>query len=193
MTETLYAGMAGDTIVRLPPDIRAREDIAAAIDENTSCVIVQSPDFFGNSRSAANSPFSVSPGRRPHLRQRSSSWFRDPQKLHVITAHLLPPRPRPDVLSLAFYALPAKLPREPEETGWDHVIPLSPKCARAEPGHPRRQSKADSLARFAPPDRKPPRTPRMDEAIAPGEWPGANAKAGRFGPHWPRPVGGHPR
>ena len=44
------ARMAGDTIVRLKPDVRASEDIAAAIDEETSCVIVQSPDFFGNPR-----------------------------------------------------------------------------------------------------------------------------------------------
>ena len=44
------AHMAGDTIVRLKPDVRASEDIAAAIDEETSCVIVQSPDFFGNPR-----------------------------------------------------------------------------------------------------------------------------------------------
>ncbi len=42
--------MAGDTISRLPPDPRASEDIAAALDGETSCVIVQSPDFFGNPR-----------------------------------------------------------------------------------------------------------------------------------------------
>ena len=47
------AGMAGDEIVRLPPDVAASEDIAAAIDEQTSCVIVQSPDFFGNLRDLA--------------------------------------------------------------------------------------------------------------------------------------------
>ncbi len=47
--ETL-AHMAGDTVVRLPPDLKAAEDIAAAIDDETSCVIVQSPDFFGNPR-----------------------------------------------------------------------------------------------------------------------------------------------
>ena len=34
----------------LPPDPTASEDIAAAIDDETSCVIVQSPDFFGNPR-----------------------------------------------------------------------------------------------------------------------------------------------
>ena len=44
------AHMAGDTIARLPPDPTASEDIAAAIDDETSCVIVQSPDFFGNPR-----------------------------------------------------------------------------------------------------------------------------------------------
>ncbi len=47
------ARLAGDTIVRLPPDVRAGEDIAAAIDDETSCVIVQSPDFFGNPRDLA--------------------------------------------------------------------------------------------------------------------------------------------
>src|SRR5580658_8150553 len=62
-------------------------------------------------RTRLNSPFNVSPGRRPHLRQRCSpSLLREPQKLHVImahlTAHLLQPRHRPDVLSLAFEALP---------------------------------------------------------------------------------------
>jgi glycine dehydrogenase subunit 1 len=44
------AHMAGDGIVRLPPDLSASEDVAAAIDGETSCVIVQSPDFFGNPR-----------------------------------------------------------------------------------------------------------------------------------------------
>jgi glycine dehydrogenase subunit 1 len=44
------AHMADDSIVRLPPDVTAAEDIAAAIDDETSCVIVQSPDFFGNPR-----------------------------------------------------------------------------------------------------------------------------------------------
>jgi glycine dehydrogenase subunit 1 len=47
------AGMAGDEISRLPPDVMASEDIAAAIDDQTSCVIVQSPDFFGNPRDLA--------------------------------------------------------------------------------------------------------------------------------------------
>ncbi len=48
------ARWAGDAIVRLPPDVRANEDIAAAIDVDTSCVIVQSPDFFGNPRDLAS-------------------------------------------------------------------------------------------------------------------------------------------
>ncbi len=45
--------MANDAIARLPPDLTASEDIAAAIDGETSCVIVQSPDFFGNPRDLA--------------------------------------------------------------------------------------------------------------------------------------------
>jgi glycine dehydrogenase subunit 1 len=47
------SGMAGDRITRLPPDVRGSEDIAAAIDAETSCVVVQSPDFFGNLRDLA--------------------------------------------------------------------------------------------------------------------------------------------
>src|SRR5277367_4017750 len=47
------AHMAGDTIVRLPPDLKASEHLAAAIDDETSCVIVQAPDFFGNPRDVA--------------------------------------------------------------------------------------------------------------------------------------------
>jgi glycine dehydrogenase subunit 1 len=44
------ARMAGDEVARLPPDVMGNEDLAAAIDDRTSCVIVQSPDFFGNPR-----------------------------------------------------------------------------------------------------------------------------------------------
>src|SRR5271166_1651535 len=44
------AHMAGQVITQLPPDPTASEDIAAAIDDETSCVIVQRPDFFGNPR-----------------------------------------------------------------------------------------------------------------------------------------------
>src|SRR5215469_12291793 len=44
------AHVAGDRIVRLAPDLTASEDIVPAIDDETSSVIVQSPDFFGNPR-----------------------------------------------------------------------------------------------------------------------------------------------
>jgi len=44
------ATMAGDAVVRLPLDPNAAEDLAATIDDETSCVVVQSPDFFGNLR-----------------------------------------------------------------------------------------------------------------------------------------------
>jgi len=47
------ANMASDEVNRLPPDILASEDIAAAIDDRTSCVVVQTPDFFGNLRDLA--------------------------------------------------------------------------------------------------------------------------------------------
>lgn len=39
--------MAGDTIVALAADPRGTENILAAIDGETSCVVVQSPSFFG--------------------------------------------------------------------------------------------------------------------------------------------------
>lgn len=42
--------MAGDTVVSLPPDVGAAEDLAAVIDVETSCVVVQTPDLFGNLR-----------------------------------------------------------------------------------------------------------------------------------------------
>ncbi|WP_400766002.1 aminomethyl-transferring glycine dehydrogenase subunit GcvPA [Methylosinus sporium] len=41
---------AGDEIVALAPDVRAREDITSAIDDSVSCVVVQTPDVFGNLR-----------------------------------------------------------------------------------------------------------------------------------------------
>ncbi|MFN3232418.1 MAG: aminomethyl-transferring glycine dehydrogenase subunit GcvPA [Alphaproteobacteria bacterium] len=37
-----------DNIVRLPPVPQSGEDIAARIDDETSCVVVQNPDFFGH-------------------------------------------------------------------------------------------------------------------------------------------------
>jgi glycine dehydrogenase subunit 1 len=52
VAETL-AAMAGEEVLQLPPDPRADEDIAAEIDGQTSCVIVQTPDFFGNPRDLA--------------------------------------------------------------------------------------------------------------------------------------------
>jgi glycine dehydrogenase subunit 1 len=42
--------MAGDDVVALAPDVRAAEDLIAAIDDSVSCVVVQTPDFFGNLR-----------------------------------------------------------------------------------------------------------------------------------------------
>jgi len=42
--------MTGDAVVALPPDVLAVEDLGALVDAETSCVIVQSPDFFGNLR-----------------------------------------------------------------------------------------------------------------------------------------------
>ncbi|MFL5210520.1 MAG: aminomethyl-transferring glycine dehydrogenase subunit GcvPA [Microvirga sp.] len=42
--------MAGDEVVSLPPDVGAAEDLLAAIDDTVSCVVVQTPDFFGNLR-----------------------------------------------------------------------------------------------------------------------------------------------
>jgi glycine dehydrogenase subunit 1 len=42
--------LAEDEVVSLAPDLRAREDIVAVIDDTLSCVVVQTPDFFGNLR-----------------------------------------------------------------------------------------------------------------------------------------------
>jgi glycine dehydrogenase subunit 1 len=42
--------MAGDNVVALAPDVRAAEDLIAPIDDSVSCVVVQTPDFFGNLR-----------------------------------------------------------------------------------------------------------------------------------------------
>jgi glycine dehydrogenase subunit 1 len=44
------ARFAGDDIDRLALDPKAGEDLASVIDEETSCVIVQTPDVFGNLR-----------------------------------------------------------------------------------------------------------------------------------------------
>ena len=40
--------LAEDAVVLLPPDPSAGEAIAAAIDDDTSCVVVQSPSFYGH-------------------------------------------------------------------------------------------------------------------------------------------------
>jgi glycine dehydrogenase subunit 1 len=42
--------MAADDVTTLPPDVCASEDILAKIDDGVSCVVVQSPDVFGNLR-----------------------------------------------------------------------------------------------------------------------------------------------
>ena len=42
--------MAHDDVVTLSPDVGASEDIIAKIDRDTSCVLVQTPDVFGNLR-----------------------------------------------------------------------------------------------------------------------------------------------
>ncbi len=42
--------MANDQVVTMPPDVAAGEDILAQIDDETSCVVVQNPDVFGNLR-----------------------------------------------------------------------------------------------------------------------------------------------
>ncbi len=52
VVRTLSA-MAGDKVERLAPDVRASEDIIAHIDAETSCVVVQTPDVFGNLRDLA--------------------------------------------------------------------------------------------------------------------------------------------
>jgi glycine dehydrogenase subunit 1 len=45
--------LLGDKVVLMPADAEAREDVIAAIDSETSCVIVQNPDVFGNLRDLA--------------------------------------------------------------------------------------------------------------------------------------------
>jgi glycine dehydrogenase subunit 1 len=44
------AEMAGQTITTLPVDVTAAENLCDQIDDSASCVVVQSPDFFGNLR-----------------------------------------------------------------------------------------------------------------------------------------------
>ncbi|MBM3550940.1 MAG: aminomethyl-transferring glycine dehydrogenase subunit GcvPA [Alphaproteobacteria bacterium] len=42
--------LAEDAVETMAPDIRGLEDIVARIDDTISCVVVQTPDFFGNLR-----------------------------------------------------------------------------------------------------------------------------------------------
>jgi len=42
--------MASDEVVTLAPDVAGAEDIPSQIDDSTSCVVVQTPDVFGNVR-----------------------------------------------------------------------------------------------------------------------------------------------
>ncbi len=42
--------LIGDHVAQAPIDVNASEDLAAMIDDETSCVIVQTPDVFGNVR-----------------------------------------------------------------------------------------------------------------------------------------------
>ena len=42
--------LVGDKVVQLPIDVETGENLGAAIDSETSCVIVQTPDVFGNVR-----------------------------------------------------------------------------------------------------------------------------------------------
>lgn len=42
--------MASDEVVTAAPDVSATEDLAALIDDQTSCIVVQNPDVFGNIR-----------------------------------------------------------------------------------------------------------------------------------------------
>jgi glycine dehydrogenase subunit 1 len=49
-TVRTYAAMSGDEALPLPPDVFAAESLDTLIDEDTSCVVVQNPDFFGNLR-----------------------------------------------------------------------------------------------------------------------------------------------
>jgi glycine dehydrogenase subunit 1 len=45
-----YSAMAGEETEVLAPDVFAAEDLCSLVDAETSCVVVQNPDFFGNLR-----------------------------------------------------------------------------------------------------------------------------------------------
>jgi glycine dehydrogenase subunit 1 len=42
--------MSGESVIALPPDLLGQEEFAGLIDKDTSCVVVQTPDVFGNLR-----------------------------------------------------------------------------------------------------------------------------------------------
>ncbi len=45
-----YSAMRGDAVTGLPPEVLAAENLGGVVDDETACVVVQSPDFFGNLR-----------------------------------------------------------------------------------------------------------------------------------------------
>jgi glycine dehydrogenase subunit 1 len=49
-TVCTYSQMAGEEVAMLAPDVLAAEDLRALIDDDTACIVVQNPDFFGNLR-----------------------------------------------------------------------------------------------------------------------------------------------
>ena len=40
-----YSAMSGDAVAVLPPDVFAAENLGGVVDDETSCVVVQNPDF----------------------------------------------------------------------------------------------------------------------------------------------------
>ena len=40
--------MGGFGLTHIPPTVQGAEDLLSSVDENTSCVVVQNPDFFGS-------------------------------------------------------------------------------------------------------------------------------------------------
>ena len=49
-TTATYARFNGFTVLTRPPDPQDKDDVAALIDKDTSCVVVQNPGFFGHVR-----------------------------------------------------------------------------------------------------------------------------------------------
>ena len=45
-----YSAMSGDAAAVLPPDVFAAENLGGVVDDETACIVVQNPDFFGNLR-----------------------------------------------------------------------------------------------------------------------------------------------